>query len=103
MADLEVSPEVWRTHASHVDQVKDGLGEVTSASQAAMAGLPFGVLCSPLFLPPYEIAKTGFDSGVSTVSERIGTGASSVRQVASSFETTDTEAASQARQYGSDH
>ena len=95
MADLEVSPEVWRTHASHVDQIKDGLGEVTSASQAAMAGLPFGVLCSPLFLPPYE--------GVSTVSERIGTGASSVRQVASSFETTDTEAASQARQYGSDH
>ena len=95
MADLEVSPEVWRTHASHVDQIKDGLGEVTSASQAAMAGLPFGVLCSPLFLPPYEIAKTGFDSGVSTVSERIGTGASSVRQVASSFETTDTEAASQ--------
>ena len=68
-----------------------------------MAGLPFGVLCSPLFLPPYEIAKTGFDSGVSTVSERIGTGASSVRQVASSFETPDTEAASQARQYGSDH
>ena len=37
MADLEVSPEVWRTHASHVDQVKDGLGKASSASQAAMA------------------------------------------------------------------
>ena len=47
MADLEVSPEVWRTHASHVDQVKDGLGKASSASQAAMAGLPFGLLCTP--------------------------------------------------------
>ena len=99
MADLEVSPEVWRTHASHVDQVKDGLGKASSASQAAMAGLPFGLLCTPLFPPPYEVAKIAFDQGLSSTSKQIGTGASTLRQVASNFETNDADVANRGQRY----
>ena len=99
MADLEVSPEVWRTHASHVDQVKDGLGKASSASQAATAGLPFGLRCTPLFPPPYEVAKIAFDQGLSSTSKQIGTGASTLRQVASNFETTDADVANRGQRY----
>ena len=99
MADLEVSPEVWGTHVLMVRQPPRAPPMASSASQAAMAGLPFGLLCTPLFPPPYEVAKIAFDQGLSSTSKQIGTGASTLRQVASNFETTDADVANRGQRY----
>ncbi|MDO4901877.1 type VII secretion target [Actinomyces sp.] len=96
MADLEVYPEVWRTHAGHVASVGDGLDTIDRASDAALSGLPFGILCTPLFAPAYAVAKLAFDSGTSTLSDRLEEDAQSLRRVATDFEQTDSQAAADA-------
>lgn len=53
----------------------------------------------PLFPPPYEVAKIAFDQGLSSTSKQIGTGASTLRQVASNFETTDADVANRGQRY----
>lgn len=56
--------------------------------------------CAPLlFPPPYEVAKIAFDQGLSSTSKQIGTGASTLRQVASNFETTDADVANRGQRY----
>lgn len=96
MADLEISPEVWRTHAGHVVSVGDGLDTIDQASDAALSGLPFGVICTPLFVPAYTVAKEAFDSGTSTLSGRLDEDALTLRSVATDFEETDSQAAADA-------
>ncbi|MBE6474948.1 MAG: hypothetical protein I3J03_11510 [Actinomyces succiniciruminis] len=96
MADLEISPEVWRTHAGHVASVGDGLDTIDQASDAALSGLPFGVICTPLFAPAYAIAKLAFDSGTSTLSGQLDEDAQTLRSVATDFEETDSQAATDA-------
>ncbi|WP_103062664.1 type VII secretion target [Actinomyces qiguomingii] len=96
MADLEVSPEVWRTHAGHVADVADELGTIDQASDAALSGLPFGVICTPLFAPAYAVAKLAFDSGTSALGGQLEDDAQTLKVVATDFEETDSQAATDA-------
>ena len=93
MADLEISPEVWRTHAGHVASVGDGLDTVDSASDAALAGEPFGMLCTPLFASSYESAKTQFDSSLSDIGDLLEQDVQDLKDTATDFEETDSQAA----------
>ena len=96
MADLEISPEVWRTHAAHIASVGDGLDTIDQASDAAMSGLPFGLICTPLFTPAYTVAKLAFDLGTSLLSGQLDDDAQALRSVATDFEETDSQAATDA-------
>lgn len=78
-----------RECAGRVVGVCEGLVLVGQAVGLSMPGRPFGLMCSPLLLPPYVGVSTQVEMGVGVVCERLEGAAESLRVMAREFEETD--------------
>ena len=81
---LQVSPEGLRSHAGHLRQVSDAVGQaLDAAGQASITDGCLGMMIGPLITP---IARLAISSSGDTV-ERLAT---QVQEVAADFETSET-------------
>jgi len=88
---LQISPEGLRSHAGHLRQVSDAVGQaLDAAGQASITDGCLGMMIGPLITPPLllveEIARLAISSSGDTV-ERLAT---QVQEVAADFETSET-------------
>ena len=88
---LQISPEGLRSHAGHLRQVSDAVGQaLDAAGQASITDGCLGMMIGPLITPPLllveEIAKLAISSSGDTV-ERLAT---QVQEVAADFEASET-------------
>ena len=91
MDGLQISPEGLRSHAGHLRQVSDAVGQaLDAAGQASISDGCLGMMIGPLITPPLllveEIAKLAISSSGNTV-ERLAT---QVQEVAADFEASET-------------
>lgn len=88
---LQISPEGLRSHAGHLRQVSDAVGQaLDAAGQASISDGCLGMMIGPLITPPLllveEIARLAISSSGDTV-ERLAT---QVQEVAADFEASET-------------
>ena len=88
---LQISPEGLRSHAGHLRQVSDAVGQaLDAAGQASISDGCLGMMIGPLITPPLllveEIARLAISSSGNAV-ERLAT---QVQEVAADFETSET-------------
>jgi len=82
MSDLVFDPAAWAQAAAGADWAADG---VDTAAQAVGQALPtgaFGLMCSPLFLPPYELVAGIEGSVLSSAANAVRAAAANLRTAA---------------------
>lgn len=91
--DISVDPLVISQGASNVRTVASEVSLARQASDAALADGAFGVLCTPLMLAPYLLAKTAADTMMDAGNDALTRAAKALDDTATDFSSTDTDGA----------
>lgn len=89
MLDIDVDLETMRQGASELDVVADNVKACVGAANSALSPNAFGLLCSPVLLPGYEIFRSIAVQMMNETAAMQSRIAQSLRQSADDFEQTD--------------
>lgn len=89
MLDIDVDLETMRQGASELDVVADNVKVCVGAANSALSSNAFGLLCSPVLLPGYEIFRSLAVQMMNETASMQSSIAQSLRQSADDFEQTD--------------
>ena len=92
MAMIDLSTADLRAGAREAGAVADAVGVARQASGAALPGDAFGILCSGLFLPAYQLVQTAADALMDSAMGALERSAANLRDVADSFDDQDATA-----------
>lgn len=91
---INIDPGTLRTAAGQADEVASLVTAAKQASGAALSDNAFGLICSPLMLPPYLLVQAAADLMMASASKAVSTSAQNLIDAAARFELTDEGSAS---------
>jgi len=93
VSQLLVDPLVWRSAGRVVERAAEDVQTARAAGGAALPPDAFGLMCSPLLLPPYLVVAGLVDVVLGSVAEGLRKTATNLDAAAASFEQNEQQAA----------
>ena len=100
VSDLGVEKAVWYRAAAAADAVAGGVDTARAAGRDALPDGAFGVLCSGLLLPVYQLVAGVEDTMLVAAAGAVRTAAANLRLVADELSGADVQVASDLRDAG---
>ncbi len=89
-ADIQFTTAELRTAAGQAIGMADQVGLARAASAAALPANAFGLICSPLFLPAYQLVQTAADAMMGSAAAGISRAAKGLSGTADAFDALET-------------